>query len=229
MANTQKAVSLVSEVIRIAKAENHCVYIHETADTNSVFYVGRAAKSIRRGVFERPFSTRQRSSFWMAIVAKHGVKVSIVSTFETKEEADIEERRLISFYGKRCNGGILCNLADGGQGNAGSPRTVEWREKMSYSHKGKKLTDDHKEKLSLARKGVALTDSHKKAISESSKKLKNFRLNDPDIKEKSRIARAKVKRKPRTREHQDKINAANKGSKRSLESRIKMSLAAQKR
>jgi len=228
--NTNQSKGLVEEIIRIAKAEdNHCVYIHKTSDTCSIFYVGRAVKSIRRGRFERAFSTKQRSAFWKAIVEKHGFIVSIVSTFETKEEADNEERRLISFYGKRCDGGILCNLADGGQGNVGSPRTIEWRQKISSSHKGKKLTDEHKAKLSLAHKGVALTDSHKQAIGESSKKLKNFKLNDPDVKEKSRLARSKVKRKPRTREHQDKINAANKGSKRSLESRLKMSLAAQKK
>jgi hypothetical protein len=203
--------------------------MHKTADTGSIFYIGRAAKSSRSGKFDRAHSISHRSKYWKRIANNHGFSVCILSTFENKEEADNEEKRLIALHGKRINGGVLCNLADGGQGNYGAPRTDEWVSKISIAHKGKKLSDEHKAKLSAARTGKRLSESHKKAISEASKRLKNFRLNDPDVRKKSIESRLKVKTKPRSKEHQDKINLANKGSKRSLESREKMSIAAKNR
>jgi hypothetical protein len=76
-------------------------------------------------------------------------------------------------------------------------------------------SEEAKEKMSLAklgkpspRKGAVLSEETRKKISE--------------------VQKGKPK-KPRTREHQDKINMANRGSKRSEESKLKMSLAAKNR
>lgn len=214
--------------INEAKAR-HCVYIHKAADSGVVFYVGRAMKNIRKNKFERPYAHRNRNKFWKAVAVKHGFRVEILAFFNTAEEADDEEKRLIAFYGKRMLGGLLCNLADGGQGNRGCPKTEEWKKRMSAKARGRKLTEEHREKLSKARVGMKLSPEHKAAIAKKAKQLKNFRLNDPDVKLKAIEARKQVKTKPRTPEHQEKINLANRGSKRTVESRLKMSLAAKQR
>lgn len=206
---------------------NHCVYVHKTEDTSEVFYVGRAALSKGKH-FSRAYSTKKRNKFWNAIVRKHGFSVSIASLHSTKQEADDEERRLIEYYGKRIDGGRLCNLADGGQGNFGAPRTDEWKKKISESHKGKKLSEEHKQKLRDAKR-PRLSEEHKKKISTAAKRLVGFRLNDPEIRKLSQEARKKVKTKPRTPEHQEKINSALRGREVSFESRLKMSISAKNR
>lgn len=205
---------------------DYCVYIHKTKDTNTTFYVGRAKRDPRKKQFVRPYTISHRNKFWNAIAQKHGFKVEIVSYFNSLAEANLEERRLISLYGKRVMGGLLCNLADGGEGNSGCQRTDEWKENQRKSAIGRKLSLEHRAKLSDAHRGRKLSESHKKAIGAASKLHKNFRLSDPDILKKAQAARKLVKTKPRSREHQDKINAANRGRKRSLEARIKMSFSA---
>lgn len=208
---------------------NHCIYIHRTADTGEIFYVGRAAISARNGKFERPYSASSRSAFWNRIAKKHGFKVEIVKTFNSKLECDIEEKRMIAFYGKREDGGILCNLANGGQGNAGANRSLEWRKKVSLAHKGKTLSKEHRQKLSVSHQGKKLTDEQKAKISEASKRHPNFKLNDPDVRARARITMLSVKRPPRTKAHQEKINLANRGQKRTEEAKLKMSIAAKTR
>lgn len=168
-----------------------------------VFYVGKAKREGRKGVFSRPYSQRHRNKFWEAVAKKHGWRVEIVGVFDKDSDANTEERRLIAFYGKRTMGGLLCNLADGGEGNAGSLRTAEWREKIRSAHLGKRLTAEHRQKLSKARAGRKLSESHKRAIGAASKRLKNFRLNDPDV-------RAKAQEASRSPENRLKLSVAAK-------------------
>lgn len=206
----------------------YCIYAHKMTDSGEIFYVGRAKKD-RRGGFGRAKSTSNRSCFWRSVVAKHGFFHEILSYHDTMDSANREETRLIALFGKRICGGILCNLADGGEGNSGAPRTETWRQKMRDKALGRKLSEAHKEKLRIARRGSTLSMSHRKAISEASKRLKNFRLCDPDVRSKAQANRKMVKTRPRSREHQDKINASLRGQTRSAQSRMKMSLAAKNR
>ena len=205
-----------------------CIYSHSKKGTGEVFYIGRAKFVPLRGRFERAYSPRNRNVFWKNVAFKYGYDVEILKTFDNIQDADEEERRLIALYGKKADGGLLCNLADGGEGNAGAPKPPSWKEKMSLLMKGRKLSKEHIDKLKKAHTGRKLSEEHKKAISLSSKKLKNFKLLDPEVVKKAREALSKVKKKPRTKEHQDKINEANRGQKRSLEARKKMSEARKK-
>ena len=50
----------------------------------------------------------------------------IVQEFENEKEAFEAERLLISIYGRKQFGGLLCNLTDGGEGPVGSKMTPEW-------------------------------------------------------------------------------------------------------
>lgn len=88
--------------------------------------------------------------------------------------ADLHERYLISFYGRRDLGlGILCNLTDGGEGAPGKIVSEETRKKMSSKRKGKPCTyianQQTKKKMSESRKKVkdSIDTINKRAISNS--------------------------------------------------------------
>lgn len=112
------------------------VYQHKTADTGEVFYIGKG--SIKRGSFERAYVTKKRSKFWNAVVAKHGLVVEVIESFETEQEAFDRECQLISLHGRRSDGGTLCNLTSGGEGHLGLMASPETRAKLSAAFSGER-------------------------------------------------------------------------------------------
>lgn len=122
------------------------VYLHKTLDKDEIFYVGIGKDK------SRAISTRNRNKYWHNIVKKHGFYCDIVFEELTWEEACETEVRLISEYGRRIDGGILCNISFGGDGVLGLVHSKESREKMSKSRKGVKFSDDHRRKISEANK-----------------------------------------------------------------------------
>lgn len=110
------------------------IYQHKTADTGSVFYIGKG--TVKRGSFERAYVTKKRSRFWQAIVDKHGLVVEILESFNTEEEAFRRERELIALHGRRSCGGTLCNMTAGGDGHLGLSASPETRAKLSAAVSG---------------------------------------------------------------------------------------------
>ena len=83
------------------------------------------------------------------------------------------------------NKGPLCNLTDGGEGGGAMKNrnhSIETKQKMSKSAKGRKFSEEHKKKLSEARKklidngfqqynkGKQLTEEHKQNLRKPKKK-----------------------------------------------------------
>jgi hypothetical protein len=128
------------------------VYLHKTLDTNEIFYVGIGKDKSRAS------SNRNRNKYWHNIVKKHGFYCDIVFKELTWEESCKIEIKLISEYGRRIDGGILCNISFGGDGVLGLVHSKESREKMSKSRKGVKFSDDHRRKISEANKLENLSD-----------------------------------------------------------------------
>ena len=127
---------------------NILVYRHRTLDTHEVFYIGIG--SLKRS------KSRHRSIFWKNVVDKHNYYVEILRHNLSWEEACELEQLLIKEYGRRdLRTGCLVNMTDGGEGSPGKKIAIKTREKMSKSHKGKKLTKEHKINLSIAKKGIA--------------------------------------------------------------------------
>lgn len=97
------------------------VYRHLRNDTGKPFYIGRGKKRNNRpwvsAEYERAFSKKGRSDYWYNIANKHGFEVEIMVDDLTFEECVDKEIELIKLYGKSKNGGLLCNLSDGGEGN----------------------------------------------------------------------------------------------------------------
>lgn len=88
-----------------------CVYLHRNPKTQEVFYVGI-------GVETRAEDKKGRSSAWCKYVNKHGYEIDVIMKGLTPKQAQLEEKRLIKLYGRRCKGeGNLVNIDSGGQGS----------------------------------------------------------------------------------------------------------------
>jgi hypothetical protein len=123
----------------------HFVYLHKKADTGQVFYVGKG--TARKQFHERAYTSEGRNKWWHRVVAKHGLKVEIIASCLTDQEAQRFERAMIAKYGRS----RLVNLTDGGDGScnpfislatrvkrsllAKRPRTRAWIDSMSASRK----------------------------------------------------------------------------------------------
>jgi hypothetical protein len=151
------------------------VYQHKTADTNSIFYIGK-------GKGNRAFTKSNRSDYWKKVVAKHGLQVEFVVKDVDEELAFLVEAECID-QNKKC-GIKLINMTDGGEGASGYKHTENHRQKMKgnkfgastwgVNFKGKTHTDKQKAKwaeirkgVTSPRKGVVLSDETKRKISQS--------------------------------------------------------------
>ena len=151
------------------------VYQHKTADTNSIFYIGK-------GKGNRAFTKSNRSQYWKNVVAKHGLQIDFVVKDVDEELAFLVEAECIDQNKKL--GIKLINMTDGGEGASGYKHTETHREKMKgnkfgastwgTSFKGKTHSDEQKAKwaeirkgVTSFRKGVVLSDETKRKISQS--------------------------------------------------------------
>lgn len=200
------------------------VYCHKRKDDGSVFYIGIGSE-------KRPFFKNGRTELWKRIVAKHGLTVSITHRNLIWEEACVIEKYLISFYGKINDGGILCNISDGGEGAFGVKISDEVKDKIRNSLLGRNHSDEARLKMSQSRKGRPSTFKGKTLSEEARKKISD--------KNKGRISPRKgVKMSEETKKklseslkgrkaHPNTIKASIKywtGRKHTMESRNKMSL-----
>jgi len=85
------------------------------------------------------------------------------------------EQELIARFGRKDLGkGSLYNLSDGGEGPSGYVFTAEAREKISLTHKGKKVSDETRRKMREAKLGKKFTEQHRKNLSQAHmKKINN--------------------------------------------------------
>ncbi|MEX2517534.1 MAG: NUMOD3 domain-containing DNA-binding protein [Gammaproteobacteria bacterium] len=130
------------------------VYTHSRPDTNEVFYVGKGTRT-RLKQYIRATTTVRRNIYWRRIVKKAGwFNVKIFADFFDECDAFAYERELIALYGRRVDGGTLCNLTSGGEGHAGLSPSAETRLKMSKSNRGIPKSEYVKQAVSLAQRGV---------------------------------------------------------------------------
>lgn len=118
------------------------VYTHTREDKNEIFYVGIG--SDEDDDHKRALSSGGRNMFWRRIAAKTKVTAQIVVDDITWEEACDKEKELIALYRRKKDGGTLCNLTSGGEGQCGM---IPW-------NKGKATSAHTKRKLSISHMGM---------------------------------------------------------------------------
>jgi hypothetical protein len=153
----------------------------------------------------------------------------IVHRFSNENDAYNMEMKIIREFKRIDQGGTLVNFTDGGEG--GLNPTLETRERMSLSHKGKKWTPETRTKLLIARKNMS--DETKKKLSESGKgrkwtdESKAKLVKSQTGKKASEAAKAKMslakKGKKLTQEHRQNMGKSRKGIQLSEETRRKIS------
>lgn len=111
------------------------IYLHRRDDTGDVFYVGKGTHTIKKQ-YQRAYVTKKRNKFWAAIVLKSGYSVELIADYFSEQDAFDAESELIARYGRRCDGGTLCNMTMGGEGHTGLPMSAETKAKMSARFSG---------------------------------------------------------------------------------------------
>lgn len=132
-------------------------YIHMTADTGRVFYVGKGAD-------RRIHRKDARNQHWKNVVAKHGYVAHKLADWPTEKEAFEHEKFLIWCY--KSMGVKLVNQSGGGDGNDASG---------GFSFKGRKHSDSAKLKCRLANLGKIVSEEAKQKLRE--KKRKAIKIN----------------------------------------------------
>lgn len=146
-----------------------CLYRHIRTDLNCPFYIG-IGKSV-----DRAYSKTHRNSHWESIVRKTGYEVDILFDEIPYSLAKEKEREFILLYGRKADGGILCNITMGGDGVLGIRHSNEARKKMSIANKGKSISDWHKKRISEFHLGKSTPDYVKMKMSEAAMGEKNHR------------------------------------------------------
>ena len=101
------------------RAEMYYVYLYLRED-RTPYYVGK-------GIDQRAFKQHIRGGGDIRPVDKDRIK--IIKYFDVEEDAYAFEEWLISVYGRKCDGGILINIHDGGKNGSSLPIDPTSREK----------------------------------------------------------------------------------------------------
>lgn len=140
------------------------LYRHIRLDTNQPFYIGIGKED--NGIFTRAYSHKNRNTYWNNIVNKTEFKVQIILDDLTWEEACEKEKEFIKLYGKTTVKGLLCNIADGGQGGSLGEEvnlkrktsllnhfvSEETKNKIRQKALGRKTSEEARKKMSLTHK-----------------------------------------------------------------------------
>lgn len=142
------------------------VYLFMREDFASPYYVGK-------GSGERCYVSKNTGRNCAA--PKDKDRIRKVAENLTDAEACELEKKLILFYGKKCEGGVLRNVADGGNGGAtrrGQKHTEETKRKISEGNKGKVISEETREKLRKSFTGRVASEEKRRKCSVAGKKAK---------------------------------------------------------
>lgn len=178
------------------KNSSFYVYIHKTADTGKIFYVGKGCR-------KRAYSKHRRNIFWERVVKKHGLVVDIVLDGLTECEALCNEIELIAKL--IADGNKLTNLTTGGEGTSG----YKWTDVQVEAHKNRCRTTEYRKAASSRAKKFHSTPEVKQKhaaslqafwTSESGNARRDFLSASIDLKERGKRVSKSNWSDPATRE-----------------------------
>jgi hypothetical protein len=159
------------------------IYLHITADTHEVFYVGQ-------GVRERDTHTYNRTRIWHNVSKKHGYYVMRIMQGLTREQANYWEKFYIRAFGRRdLHEGNLVNLTDGGDVTGRYSELT--REKHRKNATGVKFTDERRKKISESLRKTLASPELRRQISHRNLE----RWSNPEYKLKTSQAMRKPKKR----------------------------------
>lgn len=187
------------------------VYALRLEDSELPFYIGKGKGSRIHDHF-RPHALLKRNLKSKVIrdANKAGLKIFREKLFENLEETDALaiEMQLIKKYGRlHIETGCLTNLGEGGEGNSGTVRSPETREKMSKAQKGKVVGESTRQKLSEARLGKKFASPSEETRQKRSTTLKG-RVFSEETKAKMKAAWELRRLKPVSEETRKKLSEA---------------------
>jgi hypothetical protein len=141
------------------------IYRHIRLDNFTPFYIGIG----KHNKHDRAFSKKNRNTHWNNIVNLTNYKVEIILDDITWEQACEKEKEFILLYRKVKDGGLLCNIADGGNGGS---LGEEVNAKRKTSLMGHVLSENTKSKIREKAIGRKASDSTKGKMSITHKKNK---------------------------------------------------------
>lgn len=182
---------------------NICVYQHKKPN-GDVFYIGI-------GNEKRPYSKLRRNKFWKNVVNKYpNYLIEILHKNLSWDDACKKEIELIKFYGRKVDGGVLCNLTLGGDGANGLKHTDKTKEILKKKSTGNKncIGFKHNE---IARFNMSQSHIGKKIPIEVRKKMSETHLGrEGRQSDKENIKKAHIKNKGRVQSNEEKIKRAKK-------------------
>ena len=113
------------------------IYIHKRQDTGEVFYVGKGTRT-KKKQYERATARDNRNAHWRRIVALTDWSSEVIADFFDERDAFKMECALIASYGRRKDGGTLCNFTRGGEGHSGLSPSQETRQKLRIAFSGER-------------------------------------------------------------------------------------------
>lgn len=94
------------------------LYRHVRLDTNKPFYIGIGTKlegtKTYLSQYRRAYTKSNRNSYWKSIVNNTEHKVEILLESDSYTFIQDKEKELIKLYGRKSDGGTLCNIEGGG-------------------------------------------------------------------------------------------------------------------
>jgi hypothetical protein len=124
------------------------VYAYSDLRTKSPFYIGKGKGNRWKSHLSLCHNAKEPSyhhHFYRKLrkMHKEDVKPQIVKVFEGGERACLQtEMTLIQSYGRVCDGGLLCNHTDGGEGTSGYHHSKTTRQKISEANKGQVISPE---------------------------------------------------------------------------------------